>query len=49
MDWKGASKSLILSDVNTFREFVGGPIILYLMDLDWVLMIIGVMFLIHIF
>jgi PrtD family type I secretion system ABC transporter len=49
VDLKGASKSLILSDVNTFREFVGGPVILYLMDLIWVPMIIGVMFMVHVF
>jgi PrtD family type I secretion system ABC transporter len=49
LDMKGASKSLILSDLNTFRDFVGGPIILYLFDLVWVPMIVGVLFLIHVF
>jgi len=49
LDMKGASKSLILSDLNTFRDFMGGPSILYLFDLVWVPMIVAVMFVIHVY
>lgn len=49
LDMKGGSKGLILGDLYTFREFVSGPVLLYLFDLVWVPMIIGVLFLIHVY
>lgn len=42
-----AVRSLVLNDLNTFREFVSGPIIIQLLDLFWVPLIIGVLFALH--
>ena len=42
-----ATKNQVLNDLNAFREFVGGPVILHLLDLFWVPLVLLVMFLLH--
>jgi PrtD family type I secretion system ABC transporter len=42
-----AAKGLVLTDLNTFRDFVSGPIVIQLLDLFWVPLIIAVMFVLH--
>ncbi len=49
LDIGAPAKGLILNDLNAFREFIGGPIITYLLDLFWVPMILAVLFLVHFF
>jgi PrtD family type I secretion system ABC transporter len=49
LDIAAPAKSLILGDLNTFREFIGGPIVTYLLDLFWVPMILAVLFIVHLF
>jgi PrtD family type I secretion system ABC transporter len=41
------AKLQVLHDLNAFRDFVGGPVILQLLDLCWVPLILVVMFLMH--
>ena len=42
-----ATKSLLLSDIGTLREFVGGATIINLMDVMWVPVIVVLMFMIY--
>src|SRR5882757_3442212 len=42
-----SSKNQVLYDLNAFRDFVGGPVILQLLDLCWVPLLLLVMFLVH--
>jgi PrtD family type I secretion system ABC transporter len=44
-----ASRGLVLNDLNTVREFIGGNIVVQLLDLLWVPLLIGVLFLLHMF
>jgi PrtD family type I secretion system ABC transporter len=41
------AKNQVLNDLNVFREFVGGPVILQLLDLFWVPLLLLVMFVLH--
>lgn len=43
----GPTKSLILGDLNTFRDFIGGATLINLLDLVWIPMILAVMFMLH--
>lgn len=47
VDMPAAAKGLVLSDLNTVRDFVGGFIVIQLMDLIWTPLIVAVLFLIH--
>ncbi|MBN8919179.1 MAG: type I secretion system permease/ATPase [Rhizobiales bacterium] len=40
-------KALLLSDIGTFREFIGGPTLIHLMDVVWVPVIVALMFIVH--
>ena len=42
-----AGRNQILNDLSTFRDFVGGPVVLQLLDLFWVPVALGVVFLLH--
>lgn len=41
------SKNQVLYDLNTFRDFIGGPTVMQIFDLLWVPLILLIMFLMH--
>ena len=42
-----ATKNLLLGDLNTFREFIAGAVVIQILDLFWVPVILLVMFALH--
>ncbi|OQW59435.1 MAG: hypothetical protein A4S14_05575 [Proteobacteria bacterium SG_bin9] len=42
-----SSKSQILYDLNSVRDFIAGPVVLHMLDLFWVPLLLAVMFLLH--
>jgi PrtD family type I secretion system ABC transporter len=44
-----ASRGLVLSDLNTVRDFISGNIVVQLLDLFWVPLLVLVLFLLHVF
>lgn len=42
-----SARNQILNDLSTFRDFVGGPVVIQLLDLFWVPLALGVVFLLH--